>query len=214
MMEFAFAMPLVLFLGLYGIEVSNLAIINQRVSQAALNLADNASRVGVDTKLPELELREVDINDVLTGVRLHGEPFKLTERGRVTLSTLYHDGTNQRIHWQRCLGLKRGAGWDSSYGAASITDGSDTTAANNGKLRPEGMGPAGGAVHAPPRSGVIFVEINYEYDPLIGLRWLGTENSRIHYTASFIVRDKRNFAQIFNPSPAAKRYTCDLYTVA
>jgi Flp pilus assembly protein TadG len=44
--EFAFAMPILLSMGMLGIEVSNLALTHMKVSQAALNLADNISRVG------------------------------------------------------------------------------------------------------------------------------------------------------------------------
>lgn len=212
LLEFAFSMPLVLFIGLYGMEVSNLAIMNQRVSQAALNLADNASRVGMDTGLPQIQLREFDINDVLAGTRVYGKSFKLAERARITLSALTHDGTTQRIHWQRCLGLKRGAAWQTHYGDASLTDGTDQTEANNGRPRPQGMGPAGQVVHAPPNSGVMFVEINYDYEPLIGVRWISSGATRLHYVASFIVRDRRDFSQIYNPGPAATRMTCDKFT--
>ncbi len=212
MLEFAFSMPMVLFIGLYGMEVSNLAITNLRVSQVALNLADNASRVGMDTGLPEVQLREFDINDVLAGARVYGKSFKLAERGRITLSALTHDGVAQRIQWQRCLGLKRGAAWESHYGTTSVTAGSDDTLANKGTLRPLGMGPAGQVVNAPPMSGVMFVEVNYEYEPLIGVRWISNGATRIHYIASFIVRDRRNFSQIFNPAPTATRMSCDKFT--
>ena len=37
-------------------------------------------------------------------------------------------------------------------------------------------------------------------------------NRLMHYTASFVVRDLRDYAQIYNPSPAATRMTCDKYT--
>ena len=44
LMEFAFTAPLVLALGLYGVEMGNQALTHMRLSQIALNLADNASR--------------------------------------------------------------------------------------------------------------------------------------------------------------------------
>ena len=47
-MEFALGAPLLMTLGGYGLEVSNLAITNMRVSQYALQIADNASRIGVN----------------------------------------------------------------------------------------------------------------------------------------------------------------------
>lgn len=212
MVEFAFAMPPVLFISLYGMEVGNLALVNMKVSQAALNLADNASRVGLDTGLTTVQLREVDINDALAGARVFGQYWKLGEYGRVTVSSLYNDGKEQRIQWQRCLGKMKGVDWESHYGTASVTAGTDTSAANKGTLRPQGMGPVGSEVNAPANIGVIFVEVNFKYQPLFGLGWIDGKKSRISYTASYMVRDRRDFTQIYNPAPAATRYTCDKYT--
>lgn len=212
LIEFAFAFPILIFLAAYGLEVGNLALTNMRVSQAALNLADNASRVGLNSGLPTVQLREVDINDVLTGARKYGHSFALTEKGRITISSLYNGNGEQRLQWQRCLGLKKGPDWDSHYGTTGTTSLIDGRPENKGTVLPNGMGPAGAAVTAPPDSGVIFVEINYEYQPVISLGWIDQRKSRIQYTASYIVRDKRDFTQIYNPAPAATRYTCDRYT--
>ena len=87
-MEFALSMPLVLMFGCYGIELSNLARANLQVSQIALNLADNASRVGNSDGLAAQQLREVDINDVLQGARFQGNALQLTHHGRITVSSL------------------------------------------------------------------------------------------------------------------------------
>ena len=230
LMEFAFTMPLLLMAGVFGLEVANLALINLRVSQIALNLADNASRVG-NTPLTTQQLREVDINDILQAVRYQGASIDLANRGRVTLSSLenvtrtYADGTSdvapvQRIHWQRCLGmlgsLAADANYKSSYGNATplATAGTDTTTGNAGTTKLTGMGDPGETVNAPAGMSVIFVEINYRYKPLLSGFLLGNME-RIHYVASFIVRDNRDFAQLFNPSPAittANKMTCDRYT--
>lgn len=213
--EFAYALPIVLGLGLYAVECTNLALVNLRVSQAALNLADNASRVGlqVDSSSTQ-QLREIDLNDVLDGSRLYGEPWKLTERGRITLSSLEKKDGEQRIHWQRCLGQKRGADFDSHYGTTDIADGTSTQNADKGTLRNEGMGEPGARVHSPEGSGVMFVEINYEYQPVVSSAWLPQQTTVIRYTGSFIVRDRREFSQLYNPDPAAERKTCNLYTAA
>lgn len=212
MVEFAFGMPLFLGAGLWGVQLTHLAIVNQRVSQLALELADNASRVGLYTAQNTIQLRETDVNDVLQAIRAHGASLQLTERGRVTLSSLERKNGVQRIHWQRCIGMRRGAGYDSSYGTTSVTAGTNTNSSNAGTLAPNGMGPTGAQVNAPEGSGVMFVEINYDYEPIVGVRWFA-EPRRISYTASFIVRDNRDFAQIYNPSPAATRATCNLSTL-
>ena len=225
LLEFGLTLPLVLAVGGWGIELSNLALCNLRVSQYALNLADHASRVGQDVSGGVSNLREVDINDVLQGAKLEGASIDLTTRGRIIVSSLenvrrtYQDGTSdtgakQRIHWQRCLGMMSGAGYDSSYPAVapfvSITAGSDTTQANAGVDAPNGMGDATALVKAPNESGVMFIEVNYQYRPLFGSLYITPRI--IHYVASFIVRDNRLFNQIYNPSPTATAMTCDKHT--
>jgi hypothetical protein len=234
MLEFALALPIVLALGLYGIELSNLALANLKVSQIALALADNASRVGVLNANALQQLREYDINDVLQATRLQGDEIDLTENGRVTLSSLEESNGVQRIHWQRCIGVVKGTGYDSTYGRTTIkngspaaaddatasydptagintkTDGSDDSASHPGSIITGGMGDPGSKVYAPTGSGVMFVEINYKYVPVTGTWLLGTQ--RLHSTATFIVRDRRTFALVSNPAPIANRATCDLYT--
>jgi Flp pilus assembly protein TadG len=216
MLEFAFAMPLVLGVGCYGLETANLALINLRVSQIALALADNASRVGAFSGLSSQQLREVDVNDIFAAARYQGKSIDLTNNGRITLSSLenvqqsYDTAAVQRIHWQRCLGVKSGTGYASSYGTTTTTAGTTNTSANAGTTTTSGMGETGAQVNAPDGSGVMFVEINYLTKPLFGT-WL-TSPARVHYIASFIVRDRRDFSQIYNPSPTATRMTCDKYT--
>lgn len=209
LLEFAFGMPIVLGLGLYGVETANLALLNMKISQITINLADNASRVGSSSSTTQ-QLREVDMNDVLQAARYQGASINLTTNGRIIVSSLENQSGTQYIHWQRCLGLKSGTGYDSSYGTTTTTAGTDTTPANAGTLAPNGMGDPGAMVTAPSGSGVMFVEINYAYRPLTGT-WL-MPAGRIHYVASFIVRDVRDFAQIYNPSPTSTRSTCNLYT--
>ncbi|WEK01083.1 MAG: pilus assembly protein [Candidatus Sphingomonas phytovorans] len=215
MLEFGLAMPVVLALGLYGVETANLALINLRVSQIALNLADNAGRVGTTSALNTQQLREVDINDILQAVRYQGSGIGLGTKARITLSSLenvqqsYDTAPVQRIHWQRCFGMKSGTNYDSSYGTTATAAGTTATSTNAGTTAATGMGDTNAKVNAPAGSGVMFVEINYYYTPLSGT-WLMSP-ARIHYVASFIVRDNRDFSQIFNPTPAATRATCNLY---
>ncbi len=214
LLEFALGLPLVLTLGLYGVETANLALANLRVSQIALNLADNASRVGLTSNLTTVQLREVDMNDVLQAARIQGARINLSKYGRVIVSSLEEKSGTQRIHWQRCFGLMN-VGYGSTYGTTLVADGTDKTTAtqgtdvSTGKGSDAGMGDSGAKVVAPSNSGVMFVEVNYQYQP-IAPNWL-TGPKRLHYIASFIVRDNRDFAQIYNPANATKS-TCDKFT--
>jgi Flp pilus assembly protein TadG len=216
MIEFAFTLPFLAGFALYSMELTNYALVNMRVNQIALSLADNASRVGTDATLTTQQLREVDMNDVLQAARYQGSGIRLTTFGRIIVSSLenvqqtYDSTPTQRIHWQRCIGLRGGTNYDSMYGTTAITDGTTNTQANDGTLAPSGMGPSGSQVSAPAGSGLMFVQISYEYQPLVSGYFIGGDR-RITFTASYIIRDNRDLSQIFNPSPAATRSTCNLY---
>lgn len=210
LIEFAYAMPAVMGMGMYGVETANLAQTHLRVSQVALMLADNASRAGADAAGGTIQqLREIDINDVMQGARLQGARIDLVNNARVTLSSLETNTSGgQWIHWQRCLGKMRGEGFDSSFGVEGV--GKTGTAF-------AGMGRPGAEVKAPEGEAVIFVEVNYQYKPLFGTWLVGSP--RIQYTASYLVRDKRdlsvnNGTGIDDPAPAVgtAKMTCDKYT--
>jgi len=215
LIEFALILPIAFFLGGAGIEYTNMARVHLQISQITLNLADNASRVGLTSNLAATQIRETDMNDVLAGARLQGAGLGLTTNGRVIISSLeyvqqaYDSAPVQRIHWQRCVGLKGGSGFDSSYGTTSATAGTDATVGNAGATMAAGMGDTGYKVSAPSGGGVVFVEVNYNYQPFFGTMFVA--NKLLHYTASFVVRDLRDYAQIYNPSPPATRMTCDKY---
>ncbi len=215
LIEFALSLPIILAAGGYGVELSYLAITNMRVSQSALNLADNAARVGNDIGAGVFSLREADVNDIFQGVRLAGTGFNLTTNGRITLSSLenvkqsFDTSYVQRIHWQRCLGLKSGTDYTSHYGTTSNSAGSDATAGKKGTAS-SGMGEPGSTVKAPQDGGVMFVEINYEYQPLFGTLFI--QPRTIRYAASLMVRDNRDFSHIDNPDPAAPKSTCNKFS--
>ena len=218
LIEFALSAPLVLLVGCYGIELANLAIIHLRVSQIALNLADNASRVGAYSNLATQQLREVDVNDILQGARYQGAPISLTENARITLSSLenvaqsYDTQPVQRIHWQRCIGAKSGAGFDGQF-KANVTTSAGSTAGvtDKGYDLPLGISDNGSTpIMAPGGAGVMYVEINYRTKPLFGT-WLAPPKT-LHYIASFVVRDRRDYSKVFNPAPTSTPSTCNLYT--
>jgi hypothetical protein len=203
--EFAIAFPILLALGMYGIDTANFALTHLRLNQLALNLADNASRVGASSTLSTQQMREIDVEDVFQAAKIHGKSLKLETNGRVILSSLEKDKDgNQRIHWQRCFGAKTGATYESHHGKAKNDDGKDNTATNIGTTATAGMGDAGSKVNAPTNSsGVMFVEVNYRYTPLFG--WLSAP-ADLRYVGSFIVRDPRDFSQIYTSAGVTPSY--------
>lgn len=200
--EFALGLPMILTLGLWGAELGNLAVTHMRVSQVAMQIADNGSRVGDVSMLENLKIYESDINDLLVGAKVQGGGLDLFENGRVVISSLeVVDGTEdtQYIHWQRCKGKRN---FQSRYGPAGT--GAD------GSL--SGMGPAGDEVTASKDEAVIFVEIEYVYQPIVSAKFVPA--SPIRVTAAFNVRDDRDLTQIYQrdagePDPVAD---CNVYT--
>lgn len=189
--EFALGLPLLLTVGLWGAELGNLAVTHMRVSQLAMHIADNGSRIGDVSMLENLQIYESDINDLLLGANVQSGSIELFEHGRVVISSLeVVTGTADRqyIHWQRCKGKRS---FQSVYGPAGTgTDGSLV-----------GMGNPGEEVSAGQDEAVIFVEVEYEYQPLVSARFV--PNAVIRSTAAFNVRDDRDLTQIYQRDVAA-----------
>ena len=200
MTEFALGAPFLLMAGLWGAESANYALVNMKVSQLAIQLADNASRIGDTSTLQNRKIYEADINDVIYGAQLQAGGLDIYGQGRVIISSLpVEDGTeDQYIKWQRCRG---GMEAGSSYGdEGDGLDGSMT-----------GMGPAGTEVMAQPGDAVIFVELIYNYRPMVSARFVG--NREIRAIASFTVRDKRDITQIYQRDPDSpdQVQTCNMF---
>lgn len=194
LIEMAFCIPLLVLLGLGGLEMANLTLANTRISQIGLSVADNASRIAVGSSLSLPRVREVDINEVFTGAEQQADRLNLGERGRIILSSLernVEDG--QWLHWQRCYG---DLDVESTYG--------DQGDGITGTDFP-GMGPEGAEVTAPPGSAVMFVEIVYDYEPLVYGNWLGPRT--IRSTAAFNIREGRDLSQLY-PVAGVTPSTC------
>jgi len=183
--EFALALPILMALGTLGLETANLAVVNMRIAQVAAHVADNASRIGDGSVLENRRIYESDIIDVFDGANIHaGKEIDLFTHGRVVISSLQLDTATNRqfIKWQRCLGDKV---FPSAYGIEGKgLDGSLT-----------GMGSSDELVKALSGEPVIFVEVAYDYQPLI--TDLLAPGKVIKAEASFLVRDKRDTTQIY-----------------
>jgi len=195
MTEFALAAPLLMTAGLYGTEVAWLALTHLKVSQTAMHIADNGSRIGDTSMRENRRIDESDLNDVFFGADVQAGPsLDLFNRGRVIVSSLEvvpgSTSNQQYIHWQRCMGVKQFA---SSYGEAGDGLGDPSFA---------GMGPDGDKVTAYDEDdAVIFVEISYNYEPLFGDVFV--QDPVVHVYGAFNVRDSRDLTQIYQRNPAA-----------
>jgi Flp pilus assembly protein TadG len=175
--EFALSAPIILTIFLSGAELTNYAIARMRVSQIALHIVDNASRIGSDTALSVKQISETQINDLFIGANLQAGTLGLQSRGKVILYSLEVDPNHTGkfyVHWQRCFGNK--------VYAASQNQGADNLAA---------IGPTNRQVTSVPAStAVMYVEVAYNYKPLISSRLVPT--TTLTDTAAMIVRDDRD----------------------
>jgi hypothetical protein len=201
--EFAYVLPFFVVLSFTGIEVSSLAMSNMRVSQIAMTVADNMSRIAESVPLTAPELREVDINDTLLGARIQGgASLPLFENGRVIVSSLQQNSAGrQTIKWQRCKGLLNVV---SAYGVQGATQPNPPDLTGF-----QGMGAGATRVQAEVNSAIIFVEVTYTYRPLVAASLIGPRV--IKKEAAFYVRDDRNLDQIFNPAPTSTPSTCNVF---
>lgn len=186
--EMALALPFLLTIGMWGTELANQMVTRMRLSQLAMQIADNASRIGDQSMLSNRKIYESDINDLLAGAKVQAGALDIYANGRVIVSSLEvlpGTASTQYIHWQRCRGLKK---ITSSYGAEG--------AGKDGSLA--GMGPAGEEAKASSGDAVMFVELTYDYKPLISNLFTGgPQSSTIKVQAAFNLRDDRDLTQIY-----------------
>ena len=175
MLELAGALPFFVALSIGGLEIANMSLSNMRISQMAMMVADNAGRV-------RISIDEADVNEVMIGARFSGEEMNFGPKGRIILSSVESNNlaapnTGYTIKWQRCFGQKNSV---SSYGVEG--DG----ATNSSMVL--GVGPTGRKIIPVPGSALMFVEVFYEYQPLINDLFYAPQT--MNFTAAFNVRER------------------------
>lgn len=197
LLEFAFTLPLVLTLLLYGLELANFGLSILRVHQIAATSADNAARV-------RDSINEADVNEVLLGGKIVGERMDFATRGRIVLSDVMPNGqtdsskAGQTILWQRCTGALNTADSQPKYG----TQGKGAT-----DKTLQAMGATGRQIAATAGSAMIFAEVTYQYKPVVSSTLLGTPTLRSE--ASFTVRER--ISETLNPVAGTTASVCTRY---
>lgn len=177
MVEFALCLPFIVGVAMTAAELTNFTTVKMRMSQLALQVADNASRIGTGTVSSTTTISEAQINDMLTGAGYQSGRLNVFPNGRIIISSLEPDPANSgkyRIRWQRCRGSKTAT---SSYGTQGTVNMTGITM--NGQL-----------VTTPSGTAVMIVEISYNYQPLISSTFSPT--TTLNETAAMVVRDNRD----------------------
>ena len=95
--EFALAVPVLLFLMLGSAEMGRFVLLNQKMDRVATTVSDLVSRAET--------ISESQIADILTAADQVAEPFDLSDLGVVIVSSVTNaDGTGPVIAWQRSGG--------------------------------------------------------------------------------------------------------------
>jgi Flp pilus assembly protein TadG len=193
--EFAFSIPILLTLGLFGLETANFAMSHLRVSNIAMLTADNAARV-------RDSIDEADVIELFTGAKMTGQSISFAQNGRIVLSSIEPNtagaggaSTGQWIRWQRCDGARN---FNSAYGAQG-------TGQNNASL--QSVGPATSPISAASGTAVMVVEVSYIYQPIIPNSFLS--GREIRYESAFNVRQRVNQAITNNGGATARN--CNVY---
>ncbi|APG63705.1 hypothetical protein LPB140_07960 [Sphingorhabdus lutea] len=208
--EFAVSLPVFLGLGMYGSETSYLALTNLKLSQSALNLADNGSRLGqTDNGVATPVIKESDVLEILYGTKLQSGKNDFMENGRFIIASLEvktvsngSGGTKEQqfVGWRRCKGKK--------VAVTKYNDDVDGNGVTDSGFN--GMGDPANPIQAVSGSAVIFVEAEFDYQPLFGD--LFHKNKKLRQEASFNIRDDRNLsAGLFGDVASSKRAYCNKY---
>ena len=197
--EFAMSLPVLLTLGLFGLETANFAMAHLRVSNIAMITADNAARV-------RDSIDEADVIDLMTGAKMTGESIDFARNGRIILSDLEMSPINsniQWIRWQRCdgaLNVTPAYGRPVNIAGVAITNGTEVYGSDRQtpSLMPSswllssltGMGGSSATITARSGTAVMMVEVVYNYQPIIPNSFLA--GRQIRYESAFNVRQRTN----------------------
>ena len=185
--EFALCLPFLVGLGMGGIEIAHMTSVNMQISQIALSVADNASRLGQsENSAVAPTVAETDVDAVIFGAMQQGASLDVEQHGKIILSSLEVDDAvsppAQLIRWQRCAGeLPRGSSYGEQGDEVAGIGRQDLTASNG--------------------QAIMFVEVFYTYQPIFAGQIVGDTTFREE--AAFLVRDDRNLDSGLSGTPAS-----------
>lgn len=93
MIEFGFAMPVLILLLLGGIELGRYVLLHQKLDRTAMTVSDLVARVQT--------VNTDEVDTIFTAANLVMAPFELSSRGRVFISSVKEDSGSPKVIWQR-----------------------------------------------------------------------------------------------------------------
>ena len=137
MIEFGFAMPILIMLMLGGIEIGRFVLLHQKLDRTAMTVSDLVARLQ--------SINTAEIDTIFTAASLVMSPFDLNERGVVVISSVKEVSNNPKVIWQR-----------SGAGTLTVTSelgiqGANAVISDNGLVNTQ--------------DGIIVGETYFEYEP-------------------------------------------------
>ena len=93
MIEFGFAMPVLILLLLGGVELGRYVLLHQKLDRTAMTVSDLVARV------QSISVEEIDT--ILTAADLVMAPFAMADRGTVFISSVEGTTGTPKVRWQR-----------------------------------------------------------------------------------------------------------------
>lgn len=93
MIEFGFAMPLLILLMLGGVELGRYVLLHQKLDRTAMTVADLVARV--------TNVTPSDLDTIFTAANLVMTPFSFGSHGAVVVSSVVEQSGTPHVEWQR-----------------------------------------------------------------------------------------------------------------
>jgi len=139
MLEFAFAMPILIGLVMGGVEFARFALVNQKMERVTSFVGDFVARAEA--------LDEADFGDYFAAAQQLGVPFDLFSDGNIIVTSVTGQSSGPEVLWQQ-------------IGAGSVTQASKIGAPGDAATLPENFNVDEG-------EGLVITEVYFDFEPLL-----------------------------------------------
>jgi len=139
MLEFAFAMPVLVGLVMGGVEFARFALVNQKMERVTTFVGDLVARAEA--------LDEADFVDYFAAAQQLGVPFDLISEGNIIVTSVTGEASGPEVLWQQ-------------VGNGSVTQSSQVGAPGETPTLPAGFNVDEG-------EGLVITEVYFDFEPMM-----------------------------------------------
>ena len=139
MLEFAFAMPILVGLLMGGVEFARFALVNQKMERVTSFVGDFVARAEA--------LDEADFDDYFAAADQIGRPFDLFDEGNIIVTSVTGEASGPEVLWQQ-------------IGTGNITEPSQVGVPGDPAVLPLNFNVDEG-------EGLVVTEVYFDYEPLL-----------------------------------------------